>query len=138
MESRANMIAKKAGLFVLSCLVVCAPGGYAAAQVAGSTTFGVAFVDLDAVALGWSAKKQILGQTVFNENNEMVGTIDDIIIAPDKAVSYAIVGAGGFAGVGKHDVAIPVNLFKEEGGKFVLAGATAAAIKALPRFEYAK
>lgn len=40
--------------------------------------------------------------------------------APDKSVSYAIVGAGGFAGTGKHDVAIPVNQFKEEGGKFIL------------------
>jgi hypothetical protein len=27
------------------------------------------------------------------------GTVDDIIISPDKAVSYAIVGVGGFLGV---------------------------------------
>ena len=58
-------------------------------------------------------------------------------MSPDKSVSYAIIGAGGFLGVGRHDVAIPVNQLKENDGKFVLAGATKAAIKAMPEFEYA-
>jgi sporulation protein YlmC with PRC-barrel domain len=115
-----------------------AVSGNALAQVAGSTTIGVSAAEMKRIALGWSAKKQILGKDVYNEKNEKVGTVDDIIIAPDKAVSYAIVGAGGFLGLGKHDVAIPVNQFKEEGGKFILPGATKDAIKALPKFEYAK
>lgn len=34
-------------------------------------------------------------------------------------------------------VAIPVTQIKDEGGKFVLPGATKEAIKALPKFEYA-
>ncbi len=41
-------------------------------------------------------------------------------------------------GVGRHDVAIPVNQLKQLDGKFVLPGATKEAIKALPKFEYAK
>ncbi len=53
-------------------------------------------------------------------------------------LSFVIVGAGGFVGVGKHDVAIPVNQLKQQDGKFVLSGATKEAIKALPKFEYAK
>ena len=65
-------------------------------------------------------------------------TIDDLIIAPDTSVSFVIVGAGGFVGVGKHDVAIPVNQLKQQDGKFVLPGASKEAIKALPKFEYAK
>jgi hypothetical protein len=93
---------------------------------------------MDEVANGWSAKKQILNQPVLNEHNDTVGIIEDLIVAPDKAIAYAIVGAGGFVGIGRYDVAIPINQFKEEGGKFVLGGATKEAIKALPRFEYAK
>jgi hypothetical protein len=58
-------------------------------------------------------------------------------VSPDKSVSYAIIGAGGFLGVGRHDVAIPVNQLKEDGGRFILAGATKDAIKAMPKFEYA-
>jgi sporulation protein YlmC with PRC-barrel domain len=114
------------------------PGDYAKAQVAGSSRLGVAVEELKVVALGWSVKKQVLGKTVYNENNQKVGRIDDLIIAPDSAVSFAIIGAGGFAGVGRHDVAIPVQQIKLQDDKFVLPGATKEAIKALPKFEYAK
>lgn len=108
------------------------------AQEAGSTLIGVSVTELRDVTFGWSAKRQILGQTVYNEKDDRVGSIDDIIVAPDKSVSYAIVGAGGFLGLAKHDVAIPVSQFKLVDGKLVLAGATKEALKGLPQFEYAK
>jgi sporulation protein YlmC with PRC-barrel domain len=107
-------------------------------QVVGSTQLGVAVAELRDVAVGWSARRQILGQSIYNDKGEAIGKADDIIIAPDKAVSYAIIGAGGFLGVGKHDVAIPVSQLKENAGKIVLAGATKEAVKAMPTFEYAR
>jgi sporulation protein YlmC with PRC-barrel domain len=106
--------------------------------VAGTTTLGVAATEVQAVATGWSLKKSVLGKSVYNEEGKSVGKIDDVIVAPDKAVSYAIVGAGGFLGVGKHDVAIPVSQFRVENNKITLPGATKDALKALPKFEYAK
>ena len=106
------------------------------AQVAGTTLLGVSVAELRSVALGWSAKRQILGQSVYNDKNERVGSIDDIIIAGDKAVSYAIVNAGGFLAVTKHDVAIPVSQLKLVNDKFILPGATKEALKASPVFEY--
>ena len=62
-------------------------------QVAGSTQLGVAAAELREITKGWSAKRQIMGQTVYNDKDERVGQVEDIIVAPDKAVSYAIVGA---------------------------------------------
>ena len=109
----------------------------AQAQVAGSTLVGVAAAELREVTLGYSAKRQVLGKPVFNDKSERIGSIDDIVIAPDKAVSYAIIGAGGFLGAGKHDVAIPVDQLDLVDGKLVLAGATKEALKAMPVFEYA-
>jgi sporulation protein YlmC with PRC-barrel domain len=109
----------------------------APAQVAGSTVIGVAAAEIREVALGWSAKHQVLGKAVFNDKNERIGTIDDIIIAPDKAVSYAIIGAGGFLGVDRHDVAIPVSQIKLQAGKLVMPGASKQALEATPKFEYA-
>ena len=106
------------------------------AQVAGSTLVGVSVAEMREVASGWTAKRQILGQPVFNDKDERVGSIDDIIIAPDKAVSYAIINAGGFTGLTKHDVAIPVSQMKLVDNKPVLAGATKEALKASPPFEY--
>jgi sporulation protein YlmC with PRC-barrel domain len=108
----------------------------AQAQVAGSTVVGTAAADLREVTLGWSANRQVLGQAVFNDKNERIGAVDDIVIAPDKAISYAIIGAGGFLGVGRHDVAIPVSQLAQVDGKFVLAGATKEALKTMPSFEY--
>jgi sporulation protein YlmC with PRC-barrel domain len=108
------------------------------AQVAGSTLIGVSVAEARDVASGWSAKRQILGQHVFNDKDERIGSIDDIIVAPDKAVSYAIINAGGFTGLTKHDVAIPVSQLKLVDKKLVLAGATKDALKASPPFEYAK
>jgi hypothetical protein len=129
---------KRLSVTALSCTILLMSGGSVAAQVAGSSRIGVAVEEMRAVAVGWSAKKQILRQSVYNEKQQKVGIIDDLIIAPDIAVSFVIIGAGGFVGVGRHDVAIPVSQLKQQDGKFVLAGATKEAIKALPKFEYAK
>jgi len=109
----------------------------ATAQVAGSTVLGVAAADMGEVTLGWSAIRQILGKAVFNDKSQRIGTIDDLIIARDKAVSYAIIGAGGCLGVDRHDVAIPVWQLKQQAGKLVLPGATKEALNASPEFEYA-
>ena len=107
-------------------------------QVVGSTQLGVAVAELRDVTTGWSAKRQVLGKTIYNDSGDGIGKVDDIIVAPDKAVSYVIIGAGGFLGVGRHDVAIPVGQLKQQSdGKFVLAGATKDALKAMPPFEYA-
>jgi hypothetical protein len=81
--------------------------GSASAGVAGSSTIGITTEELKIVAVGWSAKKKILGKAVYNDNKQKIGVVDDLIIAPDRSVTYAIIGVGGFVGVGKHDVAIP-------------------------------
>jgi sporulation protein YlmC with PRC-barrel domain len=109
----------------------------AAAQVAGSTTLGVTVTELRDVMEGWSAKRQIIGQDVYNDKQEKVGVVEDVIISPNKSVSYGIVGAGGFLGFDRRDVAIPVNQFKLTDGKLVLAGATKEALREMPPFEYA-
>ena len=108
------------------------------AQVAGSTPLGVTVTELQAVVKGWSVKRTVLGQAVYNEKDEKVGSVDDIIITPDKAVSYAIVGTGGFLGLAKHDVAIPVSQLQLVDKKLVLPGATKEALKAIPEFQYAQ
>jgi sporulation protein YlmC with PRC-barrel domain len=109
----------------------------AQAQVAGSQTIGVSQEETKLVATGWSAKKAILGKAVYNDKNEKIGNLDDLIISPEKSVSFAIVGVGGFLGMGKHDVAIPISRIKQENNKLVLPGATKEALKALPEFQYA-
>jgi sporulation protein YlmC with PRC-barrel domain len=110
----------------------------APAQVAGgTTTVGVNITESTQLALGWSVKNTLMGKMIYNETGEKVGQVEDLIISPDKNVSYIIVGAGGFIGIGRHDVAIPVNKIQDKSGKLVMAGATKEMIKAMPVFAYA-
>jgi sporulation protein YlmC with PRC-barrel domain len=88
------------------------------------------------VTKGWSIERTLLGQPVYNEMNERVGSVDDIIVTPDKALSYGIINAGGFLGLTKHNVAIPVSQFKLVDNRLVLPGATKKALKASPEFQY--
>ena len=130
-------------MVVMICLAMVGMMGNALAQqhapVAGTTTaIAVPADELVILSKGWSATKQIIGKDVYNDKDEKVGVVNDLIIAPDKAVSYAIIGAGGFLGMGKHDVAIRVNNFKLAEGKITLPGANKEALKAMPAFEYAK
>jgi sporulation protein YlmC with PRC-barrel domain len=129
---------KRSFIAVLAALAGLAAHGPSNAQVAGATTLGIQDTQLQVVASGWSAKRQILGKIVYNEEGAQVGKIDDLIIAPDSAVSFVIVGAGGFVGVKRHQVAIPVEQLSERDGQIVLPGATKAVIKSLPTFDYAK
>jgi sporulation protein YlmC with PRC-barrel domain len=110
----------------------------ALAQVAGgTTTVDTRIVESTQIAMGWSVKKTLLGKTIYNDAGVKVGNVDDLIISPDKNVTYVIVGAGGFVGIGRHDVAIPVAQIQSQSGKLVMAGATKDMIKALPEFTYA-
>ena len=108
----------------------------AAAQVAGAATVGVTIEEMKVVVLGWSAKRKLLGAAVYNDRSEKIGSIDDIIVSPRRTVSHAIIGVGGFLGIGKHQVAIPMDQIKLQGNRFVLAGATKGVLRAMPEFQY--
>ena len=108
----------------------------ATAQVAGSTTtIGVSITETERVALGWSVRKGILGKTVYDDAGAKVGTVKDLIVDPGRSVSYVIIGAGGFVGLGQHDVAVPIAQIRDNGGRIVLQGATKDALRALPPFN---
>jgi sporulation protein YlmC with PRC-barrel domain len=112
-----------------------------AAPVAGRAPLGVTVIEMEAVVVGWSTKRDLLGKTVVNDKNEKIGKIDDLIISPSKssttpAASFAIIGVGGFIGIGKHDVAIPMEQLKLQNKQLTLPGATKDALKALPAFVY--
>lgn len=96
---------------------------------------GLTVEELGMVVKGWSIKKDVLGKTVFNDNNEKIGTIEDLLVSRGQAISYAIIGVGGFLGMGQHDVAIPVHQLRMNNTQVLLPGATAESLKAFRAFE---
>lgn len=60
------------------------------------------------------AKKAVLatsfiGSSVFTSNNENIGDINDLIFDDKGMIQAAIVGVGGFLGMGEKDVALPIS-----------------------------
>jgi sporulation protein YlmC with PRC-barrel domain len=104
-----------------------------AAPVAGVIPLGVTRIEADLVAPGLRASK-LMKQKVYNDAGQKIGEIEDLVIAPDGSLSVGVVEVGGFLGIGKHRVAIPVKQFTQIHPKVVLPGATKEALKKLPEF----
>jgi sporulation protein YlmC with PRC-barrel domain len=128
----------KALMSVLLAACAAATAQAASAQVVGDQPIGITVLEADAIVSGWSIKRSFLRKPVFNEDAQKVGTVYDIVVAPDKSVSYAIIDAQGFIGIPRHDVAVPVDQLDFVDGRLVLRGATRDALKAMPAFQYAK
>ena len=59
----------------------------------------------------WRASK-LVGVDVYNEANEKVGDINDVILDKSGKVAHVILGVGGFLGMGEHYVAVPMDKLK--------------------------
>jgi sporulation protein YlmC with PRC-barrel domain len=59
----------------------------------------------------WRASK-LAGLNVYNQNNEKIGDISELIVDSSGKVQAVVVGIGGFLGMGEHDVAIPFDQIK--------------------------
>jgi len=109
------------------------------AQTAGTTTtIGVSVVEMNDVVNGWSVQRQLLGQPVYNDKDEKIGKIEDIILNKERSASYGIVSTGGFLGLGAHDVAIPAKQLQMKNERLMLPGASKETLRAMPTFEYAR
>ena len=56
-------------------------------------------------------------QNVYDNDNNKIGQIVDVLIGKDGKIDNFVVGAGGFLGMGKHDVMVPfssVKMVKED------------------------
>jgi sporulation protein YlmC with PRC-barrel domain len=109
----------------------------AASAYAQSHTLNVTQDQIRMAERGWSAKKNIIGKAVYNDNNDKIGEVDDVVFARNNSAAFAVIGAGGFLGLGKHDVAIPLSQLKHDNDKLILPGATKDALKSMPDFKYA-
>lgn len=94
-------------------------------------------VDITNTAAHWGAK-DIMGKNVHNEQDEKIGDIRNLTLNDKGQATHFIVGAGGFLGMGEHDVAIPFDRMTYRDDHFVLSGYTKDQLKELPKVEVRK
>jgi sporulation protein YlmC with PRC-barrel domain len=59
----------------------------------------------------WRTSK-VVGLNVYNDNNESIGSINDLLTDKSGAIKAAVISAGGVLGVGAHLVAVPFDKIK--------------------------
>jgi sporulation protein YlmC with PRC-barrel domain len=94
----------------------------ALAQTTTAPQSGTSAVPMNQAASGqWRASK-LIGVDVYNNQNEKLGEISELIMTSNGQIAGAIIGVGGFLGMGERDVMVPLNQLR-----FTNEGTTGAA-----------
>jgi sporulation protein YlmC with PRC-barrel domain len=103
------------GISILSLSLACGPALAQTAQpadrnapAATTTTTSSSKLNLKG---NWRASK-LMGLDVYNENNEKLGDVNEIILDKNGKVTAVVIGVGGFLGMGEHDVAVSMDKLK--------------------------
>ena len=59
----------------------------------------------------WRSSK-LIGLNVYNDQNEKLGDISEILLDKSGKVEGVVIGVGGFLGMGKHDIKIDMDKLK--------------------------
>jgi sporulation protein YlmC with PRC-barrel domain len=59
----------------------------------------------------WRASK-LMGLDVYNQNNEKLGDVNELILDKNGKVAAVVIGVGGFLGMGEHDIAVSLDKLK--------------------------
>jgi sporulation protein YlmC with PRC-barrel domain len=80
---------------------------------------------------------KVVGASVYNDQNQSVGSIDDVLMSDnDHKAGTAVISVGGFLGMGSKLVSVPFDQLKVENDKIVMPGATKASLEGMPEYHY--
>jgi hypothetical protein len=90
---------------------------------------------------GGSRISKLIGSAVYNDQNEKVGSLDELILKDGNRIAIAVVSVGGFLGMGNKLVAVPYDQLhleadKDQTTKITMPGASKEALNAMPTFTY--
>src|SRR5215468_300886 len=74
-----------------------------------------------------SRASKLVGLSVYNEKNESVGSINDMLTDKNGKIVAVVIGVGGFLGVGEHLVAVPFDKVKFSSEPVAYTGAAGGA-----------
>jgi hypothetical protein len=90
----------------------------------------------DNMSSNWMASNYV-GHTVYGPNNEKLGKITDLILDSDGQAVAAIIGVGGFLGIGEKDVAVSFKALKtttKNGAEYLTLSVTKDQLKSATKF----
>jgi sporulation protein YlmC with PRC-barrel domain len=84
---------------------------------------------------------KIVGAKVYNDANDNIGSVEDIVLKADGSMDEVVLSVGGFIGIGDKYVAVPYSDLKisRDGNSLkVMTKATKDSLKALPDYQFFK
>ena len=84
---------------------------------------------------------KLVGSKVYNNANEHIGSIEDIILKPDGTLDSVVLSVGGFLGMGDRYVSVPfssLTVSDNNGSMKITTDGTKEALKALPEYQFYK
>lgn len=87
----------------------------------------------DAVAPSTLTAGALVGTEVMGDTGETIGEVDNVVLVQGKEM--AVVGVGGFLGLGEHDVALPLEELTVEGEQLHAAGYTKEELESMAEFD---
>lgn len=84
---------------------------------------------------------KLVGTTVYNNKNETVGEVEDLVIENGKTLTGVVVSVGGFLGLGESYVVLDPStlaISNKDGKWAVHADTDKDTLKNAPKFEYSK
>jgi sporulation protein YlmC with PRC-barrel domain len=78
-------------------------------------------------------------EDVYDNQENKIGDVNDILLDTDGRISAVIVGVGGFLGIGEKDVAVPFKALKvaeKSGDRYLVIETTKEALQAAPGYTY--
>jgi sporulation protein YlmC with PRC-barrel domain len=95
---------------LLASAFLAAPAFAQSAQQPATTTVAPAAAPMQEMET-WRTSK-LVGLNVYNDKNEKIGDINELITEPSGRVDLVVIGVGGFLGIGERSVALPWNQVK--------------------------
>ena len=86
--------------------------GVASAQTSTTATTDKASSSATMHKEGQWRSSKLIGVDVYNEANEKVGSIEELILDKSGKVEHVVLGVGGFLGMGEHYVAVAFDKLK--------------------------
>ena len=93
-------------------------------------------VGVAAWAKGMSADK-LIGKSVYNAAGDRIGEIDDLVVgkAGGAATTSAVVGVGGFLGIGERKVAVPLRELEMRNDRLTSSNLTKESVKTMAEYK---
>ena len=83
---------------------------------------------------------KVIGASVYNDQNQKVGSVDDVLVPGTSSTSTAdataVISVGGFLGMGSKLVTVPYSKLQVANDKIIMPGASKDALNGMPTYHY--